>query len=1021
MAESEKISRLPPERTSQHYSALRDTSLQLIGTLAAETWTDHNVHDPGITFAEAYIYALTDVAFRTQLPMRDLLRSGAKIAPPALPPAHHVLPCAPVTMADVRNVLLDHYLIKDAAISTIYSNDIAFYRDDSLSPPLTYSTGGERVRLQGLYEVLIEFQDVELNRNNYGLTVDYDGTIYTLDLALPHWDEAESAVFQEEVTIDNVTLLDEGDGIWRSLEETLTYFAQVQIDFTGTTGAGTQHVWLVLRIADALMNPAALVPNILAAAEVLIESNGTGSLIVSYAARVLDAHDGVEKIRRYLDTWRNLSEVPARIAVVRQQEIAVRARIEMNTAIDLELLVAKIFAAIDLKLSPPSQLNTLSELINLGLDATDIYQGPLLRHGFLQASSQDNDHATVAEEIYTSDILRIIMRQRGGDESDISRRETISGRDILAVSNLTLSNYVNNRLITKNARDCLRLVEVQRYRPRLSVAKSRLVLVRDDIEIPYDLLRVEELFQVMQNERNSAVINEIPTVIWPVQRGEDLPIDDYVPFQNELPRIYGVGEAALPDDAGTERKAQVLQTKGYLSLAEQFLADSTALLANINRFFSAAPDEDQSYFTKPVYELPGIQKLIKQFPAGGDWAAFIADPDNPYSQALRAGIEDETILIDRRNRMLDHLLARHGVQMLAWAQELHRLAYQELKNAGLSTTDFQTQLIARRLQVNTDLIAMKAEYLADVPQLNATRMQAFANAARWSNSIAIIAGDAAHIWQLVQDGNVVLQAATEAATRAEAYIAAEEAILLASQANFFGVLSRGGQQIFVLKNGPAISDTEIGSSVTGWPSVPEAQAHLDETAAGFSALTLNNSLTSFERIVAHQCGFNPRKRLRLLTSADVTEGFHLVEHILLRPQEPSDTFLAVPISNTEHASDPYSHRLSLVFPSGYARDFALPAENGPLEAVMPDRFRDQEARKYVQRVVELHCPAHILPKIYWVHQQLPGSVDNPGSFDIFEERYFAWLSTILTPGTAATALTNARSELIESLNLISNG
>ncbi len=211
MTESEKISKLPPERTSQHYAALREISLELIGNLAAKTWTDHNVHDPGITFAEAYIYALTDVAFRTQLPMRDLLRSGEKIAAPALPEAHRVLPCAPVTSGDLRKVLLDHYLIKDAAISATSSNVIPFYRDDSLSPPLTYSAGGERIRLQGLYEVLIEFQTAEQNSNSYGLTVDYNGNTYSLDLALPHWDEAESAVFHEEVTIDTVTLLNEGD------------------------------------------------------------------------------------------------------------------------------------------------------------------------------------------------------------------------------------------------------------------------------------------------------------------------------------------------------------------------------------------------------------------------------------------------------------------------------------------------------------------------------------------------------------------------------------------------------------------------------------------------------------------------------------------------------------------------------------------------------------------------------------------------------------------------------------------
>jgi hypothetical protein len=1147
MAESEKLSTLPPERISQHYSALRDTSLKLIGHLAAETWTDHNVHDPGITFAEAYIYALTDVAFRTQLSMRNLLRSGEKIAPPALPPAHRVLPCAPVTAADLRSVLLDHYLIKDAAVSATHSYGIAFYRDDSLSPPLTYSTGDERVRLQGLYEVLIEFQNVELNSNNYALAVDHDGNTYSLNIALPHWDEVESSVFHEEVTIDNVALLDEGDGIWRPLEETLTYFAQAQIDFTGAAGAGTQEVWLVLHIVDALTNPAALAPNILTAAEAVIESNAADSLIVNYAARVVDAHNGVAKIRRYLYAWRNLTEVPARIAVVRQQEIAVHARIEMNNGIDLELLVAKIFAAIDLELSPPSQLNTLSDLVDLGLGSTDIYNGPLLRHGFLQTPKQNDYASTVPEEIFTSDILRIIMRQRGGDESDISHREIISGRDILAVSNLTLSNYVNNRLITKNARNCLRLVEVQRYRPRLSVAKSRLVLVRDDIEIPYDFLRVEELFQQMLDERNADAISEVSTVTWPTQRGEDFPINDYFPFQNELPRVYGVGEAGLPGSAGTKRKAQALQTKGYLLLAEQFLADSTAQLANINRFFSPATEEDKSYFTQPIFDLPGIQKLIKRFPADGDWAAFITDPDNPYQHALQAAIENRTQLIDRRNRMLDHLLARHSVQALAWAQELHRLAYEELKNAGLPTVDFQTQLVERRLRVNADLIDRKVAFLAAVPQLNATRMQAFGNAARWSDVIEVVGIPGAYVWHLVLDGDVVLEAATESPTQAEAYISAEEAIVLATETNFYGVLSSSGQHIFILRNGPAATDTEIGHSIDGWPSIAAAQSQIDETAAGFSALTLENSLTSFERIVAHQCGFNSRQRRRLLTATDSyfeiydeidsdsviekrwrlwsepgfngdillssaihyvappeiidptaqeaaatelaqeaieqvqrhgihpwsyhvlaagpdtynfdlritdgetialsipplataelaeqaiqrtvmhlrdlfsAEGFHLVEHILLRPQENGDPFLAIPTSESEHASDPYSHRMSLVFSSGYARDFALPVANAPREAVRPHRFRDKEARKYVQRVVEQHCPAHILPTLYWVDQQLPGTADDPGSFDSFEERYFAWLAGILTPGTGVATLSNTQSELIDSLNAIVNG
>ena len=90
--------------------------------------------------------------------------------------------------------------------------------------------------------------------------------------------------------------------------------------------------------------------------------------------------------------------------------------------------------------------------------------------------------------------LRLIMRRRTAAGSDLVAQENPSGRDIVAVTDLRLSNFVNNRPMTTDARDCLRLVETDRYRPQLSLAKSRVVLVRDDVEVAYDRQRVEQLF-----------------------------------------------------------------------------------------------------------------------------------------------------------------------------------------------------------------------------------------------------------------------------------------------------------------------------------------------------------------------------------------------------------------------------------------------------------------------------------------------------------------------------------------------
>src|SRR5262245_51954000 len=116
MIESVRISSAPPEQTSQSYSALREGGMELIRRWANESWTDHNVHDPGITLLEAFSYAMTEIGLRLQLDVADLLRSGEAHGAAELEPAHRVLPQGPVTPQDLRCVLLDHPLVSDAQI-----------------------------------------------------------------------------------------------------------------------------------------------------------------------------------------------------------------------------------------------------------------------------------------------------------------------------------------------------------------------------------------------------------------------------------------------------------------------------------------------------------------------------------------------------------------------------------------------------------------------------------------------------------------------------------------------------------------------------------------------------------------------------------------------------------------------------------------------------------------------------------------------------------------------------------------
>src|SRR5262245_60341394 len=110
-----------------NYSALRESGMEWIRLWAKTSWTDHNIHDPGITMLEAFSYAMTELGLRLDLDVADLLRSGESHAAPQLEPAHRVLPVGPVNAADLRRVLLDHPLVSDVQIFQPAASEVAFY------------------------------------------------------------------------------------------------------------------------------------------------------------------------------------------------------------------------------------------------------------------------------------------------------------------------------------------------------------------------------------------------------------------------------------------------------------------------------------------------------------------------------------------------------------------------------------------------------------------------------------------------------------------------------------------------------------------------------------------------------------------------------------------------------------------------------------------------------------------------------------------------------------------------------
>jgi hypothetical protein len=104
------IPRLPAAAPELSFDALRLQGIRAAQGLSGERWTDYNLHDPGVTLLEAVTYALTELAYRAELPLADHLcdeRGHIPWQALGLPLPDTAFPCRPTTTTDYRRALLD--------------------------------------------------------------------------------------------------------------------------------------------------------------------------------------------------------------------------------------------------------------------------------------------------------------------------------------------------------------------------------------------------------------------------------------------------------------------------------------------------------------------------------------------------------------------------------------------------------------------------------------------------------------------------------------------------------------------------------------------------------------------------------------------------------------------------------------------------------------------------------------------------------------------------------------------------
>ena len=105
------------------YAFLKETALKQIQDLVGEKWTDHNVHDPGIALFEILNFSLTDLGYRTDYSIPNILtkedKNGVLPNDNAFYTAAEILPSAPLTIADYKKLLLNIDEVRNAWIEVV--------------------------------------------------------------------------------------------------------------------------------------------------------------------------------------------------------------------------------------------------------------------------------------------------------------------------------------------------------------------------------------------------------------------------------------------------------------------------------------------------------------------------------------------------------------------------------------------------------------------------------------------------------------------------------------------------------------------------------------------------------------------------------------------------------------------------------------------------------------------------------------------------------------------------------------
>lgn len=397
-----------------------------------------------------------------------------------------------------------------------------------------------------------------------------------------------------------------------------------------------------------------------------------------------------KKAKRTLSSFRNLCEDLESVRILSPLSVSMKIHLEVDPKMLVEGVIAQTLIDLRKTISPPVLFISREALEEKGMSMDEIYSGPDPKFGFIDVESLRNTNANPAWSVVPQiKLLNLIKETKGVLRvAQLDQGVWLNSPEIPAGFHLVErfkgdeehdGYYLTTRMDrlprghrVKKIKNAKRELELTLYPlreedpipdgfyPRLDIAsmlENRLITVSvEGLQYDYERSAVEKALERLTAVQTDQYQHELKIrEHQPRSRRDVKELANYFSLQNSFPEVYGIGKYGLGKSRPMEWKTSATQLKGYLFFFEQILADYLAQLTNFYKLFSIADQVDTTYFHQ-IPMVPNRDTLLRTNQDESDLQKAVDEIGRVFDPVT-----------DRRNRALDHLLARFGEEFLAEA------------------------------------------------------------------------------------------------------------------------------------------------------------------------------------------------------------------------------------------------------------------------------------------------------------------------------------------------------------------